>query len=267
MDYINEEGEFTDDFRTELPNILGDDYYTDPETKLKPTKYLDNVKDLPTLLKRAVNGDRMISKHGDELKKATEGMVRIPGEGATPEEIVAYRQAQGVPDSPDGYELTIPEDDKEGYEVIAREVKAAAHEAGIPPSKLNAVWGKVVNAIGAQTQALEAKGQAILAADVQALKDAKKEKYDAFITDTNKVAGHFDVKGNPALGTVDNLVGSNFMKLMENMGIKDTPIVREFLGAIGPLVFEGKTMIGAGASAPANKGGFSYEYDEHGKPI
>ena len=267
MDYINEEGEFTENFRESLPDMLGDDYYNDPETKLKPTKYFENAKDLPTLLKRAVNGDRKISAHGEELKKATEGMIRIPGEGATPEEIVAYRQAQGVPDSPDGYDLAIPEDDKEGYEVIAREVKAAAHEAGIPPSKLNAVWSKVVTAIGTQTQAIESRGQELLAADVQALKDAKKEKYDAFITDTNKVAVHFDVKGDPTLGTVDNLTGSNFMKLMDKMGIKDTPVVREFLGAIAPLVLEGKTFIGAGAGTPNTKAGFSYEYDEHGKPI
>lgn len=267
MEFINEDGEFTEDFRTALPEKLGDSYFNDPETKLKPTKELDNVKNVFDMAKMVVTGSRKISSHGEELKKATEGMIKIPGEGATPEEIVAYRQAQGIPDSPDKYELAIPEEGKEGYEVIAKEVKAAAHEAGIPPSKLNAVWSKVVTALVAQTSELEKKGQELLAADVQALKDAKKEKYDAFITDTNKVAAHFDVKGDPTLGTTDNLVGSNFMKMMENMGIKDTPVVRYFLGSIAPLVLEGKTSLGASGEPVVAGGVFAYEYDEAGRPI
>lgn len=265
-EYVGDDGSFTDDFKTDLPGMLGDDYYNDPE-KQQPTKYFENVKDIAALAKRALNADRTISRHGEALKKATEGMIRIPGEGATPEEIVAYRQAQGVPESPDGYELTIPDGDKDGFEAIAKEVRTAAHEAGIPPSKLSAVWGKVVTALGAQTQALEQKGQEMLTADIQALKDAKKEKYDSFIQDTNKVAAHFDVKGDPTLGTTDNLMGSNFMKLMETMGIKDTPVVREFLGAIAPLVLEGGTTIGGSSPQSEPTGVFNYEYDAFGRPI
>lgn len=266
VEYLDEQGGLTNDFTTALPTLLGDDYYNDPDKK-QPTKYFENVKDLPTLLKRAVNADRTISRHGETLKKATEGMIKIPGEGATAEEVSAYRKAQGIPDGPEGYQLTIPDADKEGFVAIAKEVSAAAHEVGIPPSKLSAVWGKVVNALVAQNQALEKKGMDLLTADVQALKDAKKEKYDAFITDTNRVAAHFDVKGDAAMGTKDNPVGGNFMKLMESMGIKDTPVVREFLGAIAPLVLEGSSVIGRGALSEPSPGGFTYEYDANGKPI
>jgi hypothetical protein len=262
-DYIGEDGSFTDNLRADLPTLLGDDYYNDPETKQQPTKELDNVKDLSTLLRKTVNASRKISAHGEAIKKATEGMIKIPGEGATPEEVVAYRKAQGVPETPDGYALTIPENDKEGFEAIAKEVKAAAHEAGIAPSKLAGVWEKVTTALMAQTQALEKKGMEILNADIQALKDAKKEKYDAFIQDTNKVASHFDVKADGQ----DNPIGSNFMKLMETMGIKDTPVVREFLGAIAPLVLEKGSHLGGPAPQGNKEGGFSYQYDEHGKPI
>jgi len=262
-EFIAEDGTFTDDFRTALPEKLGDAYYNDPE-KTQPTKEFDNIKNVFDMAKMVVTGSRKISAHGEALKKATEGMIRIPGEGATPEDIMAYRKAQGVPDKPEGYELTIPEG--EGFDVIANEVKAAAHEAGIAPSKLSKVWEKVTTALVVQNQALEKKGMELLNADVQALKDAKKEKYDAFIQDTNKVAEHFDVKGDSALGTKDNLVGSNFMKLMESMRIKDTPVVREFLGSIAPLVLEGATHIGGGALPIEPTGPFSYEYDEQGRP-
>ena len=263
-EYIREDGSFTDDFRTALPELLGGDYFNDKE-KQQPTKELDNVKDLSTLLRKTVNASRKISAHGEAIKKATEGMVKIPGEGATPEEIAAYRKAHGVPETPDGYALTIPENDKEGFEAIAKEVKAAAHETGIAPSKLASVWDKVVPAIVAQAEIPVKKDMELLAADIQALKDAKKEKYDAFIADTNKVAAHFDVKGES--GAQDNPIGSNFMKLMDTMGIKDTPVVREFLGAIAPLVLEKGSHLGGPAGAPKEDGGFTYQYDANGKPI
>lgn len=266
MDYIDEGGQLTDEFRKALPEMLGDTYYNDPETKQKPTKELDKVKTLADMAKMVVEGSRKISAHGKELKEATKGMVKIPGEGATVEEVAAYRKAVGVPEAADGYELPVPEG--EGFEEVAKATREAAHEAGIPASKLSKVWEKVVTTLVAQNQALEQKGMELLTADVQALKDAKKEKYDAFIADTNKVAAHFDIKGDPAIGTQDNPVGTNFMKLMETMAVKDTPVVREFLGAIAPLVLEGKTTVGAGSSMESEPpGGFTYKYDEHGKPI
>ncbi len=266
-EFIEENGDLTEDFRAALPERLGDAYYNDPETKKEPTKELDNIRNVFDMAKMVVTGSRKISQHGEVLKKATEGMIKIPGEGATDDEIAAYRKAMGVPDTVDGYQLTIPENDKEGYETIAREVRAAAHEAGIAPSKLSKVWDKVVGAIAAQTAALEKKGMDLLTADIQALKDAKKEKYDSFIQDTDKVAAHFDVKGDAAIGTQDNPIGSDFMKLMDSLGVKDTPVVREFLGSIAPLVLEGSSHIGANPPGSRDEGGFSYEYDEKGKPV
>ena len=256
-----------DEFKEQLPEALGDDYFNDGTERQQPTKYFDNVDSFTTLAKRAVNADRTISSHGEALKNATKGYIKIPGEGASVEEMAAYRKAQGVPETPKGYELAIPEVDKEAYTEIAKEVAAAAHEAGIPPSKLSALWGRVTTALVAQNQAIEKQGQDLLAADVQALKDAKKENYDAFIGDTNNVAANFDIKADLEAGIKENPVGANFMSLMDTMGIKDTPVVREFLGAIAPLVLEGKTSIGGPAPGAKSDGGFSYEYNEHGKPV
>ena len=261
-EYIGEDGTFTDDFRAELPDRLGDAYYNDPETKLQPTKELDNVKNIFDMAKMVVTGSRKISQHGETLKKATEGMIKIPGEGATPEEIVAYRQAQGVPETPDGYELVndqLEPEDKPFAEIVQN----SCHKNGIPKSKAQAVFNDVKETLNQMKEADVKKGMDLLNADVQALKDAKKEKYDAFIADTNKVAAHFDIKGES--GAQDNPIGSNFMKLMDTMGIKDTPVVREFLGAIAPLVLEGGTHLGAGASPESAKWFTDYEYDETGK--
>ena len=265
MDFIDEEGNFTESFRESLPERLGDAYYNDPETKQKPTKEFDNIGNVFDMAKMVVAGSRKISAHGEQLKNATEGYVKIPGEGATPEEIVAYRQAQGVPETSDGYELNVPKEG--GYDKVADMVKAAAHEVGIPPSKLAPVWDKVLGVLTEQTNALEKQGNDLLAADVQTLKDTKKEGYDAFIADTDKVAAHFDVKADTQAGIQENLVGSEFMKLMDSMGIKNVPVVREFLGRIAPLVLEGKAHVGGAAVSGEGEGGFSYNYDENGKPI
>jgi len=263
-EYIGEDGTFTDDFRAELPDRLGDAYYNDPDTKLQPTKELDNVKNVFDMAKMVVTGSRKISQHGETLKKATEGMIKIPGEGATPEEIVAYRQAQGVPETPDGYELVndqLEPEDKPFAEIVQN----SCHKNGIPKSKAQAVFNDVKETLNQMKEADVKKGMDLLNADVQALKDAKKEKYDSFIADTNKVAAHFDVKGES--GAQDNPIGSNFMKLMDTMGIKDTPVVREFLGAIAPLVLEKGSHLGGPAGAPKEDGGFTYQYDANGKPI
>ena len=262
---IDENGVFTDDFRSALPEKLGDVYFNDRE-KTQPTKELDNVNNIFDMAKMVVTGSRKISAHGEELKKATEGMVKIPGEGSSVEEIAAYRKATGVPDTPDGYELKLPEG--VGYDVIAKEVKSAAHEAGIPPSKLSSIWEKVTTALVSQNAALEQKGIELLEADKQALKDMKKDKYDSFIADTDKVAAHFNIPEDTTKGIKADSVGDEFMKLMDNLGVKDTPVVRVFLGQIAPLVLEGKTAGGGkGAGPEGQKGIFTYEYDEQGKPI
>jgi hypothetical protein len=271
MDYIDEEGNFTDDFRNELPDRLGDVYYNDPDTKQTPTKELDNVKNIFDLAKMVITGSRKISAHGTELKRATEGMIKIPGEGATEEDIKAYRKAIGVPEKQEDYELAIPETNDESENAVnkklADKISAAAFKANIPKSKLQSVFNEVMSEINSINEAEIQKGMKLLAADVQALKDAKKEKYDAFIADTNRVAAELDVKGDLDAGRADNPIGTNFMKLMDNMGIKDTPVIREFLGAIAPLVLEGKTIIGGPTPTLAGEGGFDYQYDEHGKPI
>ena len=39
----------------------------------------------------------------------TEGMIRVPGDDAKPEDVAAFRKALGVPDDPTGYGLVKPE--------------------------------------------------------------------------------------------------------------------------------------------------------------
>lgn len=229
---FDENGTITEEGRAKMPEILGDDWYNDPQTKQQPTKALDNIKDVSGLLKAVVNGTRKISSHSEEIKKATEGLVKIPGENATKEEIAAYRKATGMPDKPEDYKFNIPktdnELDKKSFELVAEAIKPAAFEEGVPPSKLNKIFEKVVNVLAQQNEEITRKGRELLEADIKSLKDKYKDKYDSFVKSGDDGLSKFDYKDNP--------IGTNFKNLMENYGILDAPAVREFLHETSKLV-------------------------------
>jgi hypothetical protein len=90
-------------------------------------------KDLPSMLK---------SMHDTKaaLSQRTEGMVRIPGKDATPDEISAYHRAIGVPESPDKYQIQPPTQLPEGVEFrpeALTQFAEFAHKAGIPNEVAN----------------------------------------------------------------------------------------------------------------------------------
>lgn len=234
---------------------LGDDYYNDPETKQQPTKMFENVKDQATLVKNYASAQRTISKGEVDFAERTKGMVTIPGEDASEDDIKAYRKATGVPDSMDGYAMDIPDgDDKESFSGVAAAVKEAALEAGAPAGVVSTIWGKVVETLQGQFKAIEDKGLALMASEVAGMKELHKEKYDSFIQGTDEALAKF--KG-----------GADVKTLLDTYGIGNSPAIRNLLAEIVPLVNEGKTVFGESTSTKEPSGFPTYEYDENGKPI
>lgn len=68
----------------------------------EPTLSKFDGKEVNDLAKAYANLEKLASRK-------TEGMVRIPTETSTPEEIAAYRTAVGAPEDPAGYTATFPE--------------------------------------------------------------------------------------------------------------------------------------------------------------
>lgn len=245
-----------DEFKESLPNILGDDYYSDPE-KTKPTKAFDDVHDFDTLAKNYVNTKRLVGKKDAEFAEKLKGMVKVPGENATEEEIKAYRTARGVPDKADNYELPVPATasdlDKKGFAAVAAAIKPIAHEVGISPSNLAKVWSKTIEVLTAQNAEIDQKGRELLDADIKAMQEKHKEKYDSFIKAGNDGLAKFNVENNP--------VGENFRKLLDSFGILNSPAVREFLFAVSELVLPGSSHLApgiAGGEGPKTATGFDY---------
>jgi hypothetical protein len=234
---------------------LGDDYFNDPETKQQPTKMFENVNDQATLVKNYASAQRQISKGEVDFAERTKGMVNIPGEDASEDDIKAYRKLTGVPESVDGYAMDIPDgDDKDSFTGVAAAVKTAALDAGISADKVSKVWGAVVETMQAQFKGVEDKGLALMASEVDGMKELHKENYDSFIAGTDEALSKF--KG-----------GAEVKTLLDTYGIGNSPAIRNFLAELAPLVNEGKTVFGESTSEKVEGGFPSYEYDENGKPV
>ncbi len=87
------------------------------------------LKNLPDLVKRTVNAEKMVGKN----------KVAIPTEKSTPAEWDAYYAAGGRPKTPGGYKIEVPEDMKALYpEERLAEIKKFAHEQGFSAKQVDA---------------------------------------------------------------------------------------------------------------------------------
>jgi len=71
-----------------------------PEDLTESKSFFDQFKDRDAFFKSAKETKAALSRK-------LEGYIKAPGEGASDEDMTAYRSALGIPDSPDGYEVQI----------------------------------------------------------------------------------------------------------------------------------------------------------------
>ena len=88
----------------------------------------------PHLAKAFVETKRMVGAK-------TDGMVRVPDDKSSPEEVAAFNKARGVPDSPEGYTIKRPELALTlGWDENAEKgFVGAAHKAGFTPMQAQTV--------------------------------------------------------------------------------------------------------------------------------
>ncbi|WP_408590086.1 hypothetical protein [Novosphingobium sp.] len=97
------------------------------------------IKDLNGLAKIARDNQKALRESG---------RVKIPGEGASAEEVAAYHKAIGVPDNPQGYEIKAPvgEDDKPVplNQALADRIAAAGHKLGAPKGVVEGLANEIM---------------------------------------------------------------------------------------------------------------------------
>lgn len=162
---------------------------------------------------------------------ATKSLVR-PDDKATPEEIKAYRDANGVPESVDGYKIELPDgvvlgdQDKPAADAFLK----VAHENHIPPKVANAI---IAQQLQLQQEAYEAQAQADETARVEGTQELKQAWGQESAANVNLVNTMLD---EALPGVKDNLLGA---RLADGTLLANSPDVLKFLAstarALNPL--------------------------------
>jgi hypothetical protein len=158
-----------------------------------------------------------IAKSHIDLKTqmATAGdAIKIPGEGASEEELAAFREKMGVPKTPDEYQLKDPML-YEGMEVnqdFVKWFKDTAHKIGLNSHQVNDLY----DGYNAMTRATYEAGikqtEAKKAATEQSLRGEWKENYDSNLEKTKSVIRALGIgEGLKAEGLADTLLNSPTM--------------------------------------------------------
>lgn len=132
-------------FYAEVPAELAEGEKTSLRDWLKSS----GVKDIAGLAKIA---------RDNQLALRASGQVKVPGEGAKPEEIAAFHRAIGVPDKPEDYAVPVPKDG-DGNPLVGADGKPiqmnepllgrlaqVAHKFGVPKAAYEALVADFVSA-------------------------------------------------------------------------------------------------------------------------
>lgn len=134
----------------------------------------NGVKDLDGLTKIARDNQRALRESG---------RVKIPGEGASAEEVAAYRKAIGVPDDVKGYVIAAPKDadgnDLELDTGLIDRLTESALKRGAPKEMFEGLAGDLIQAQLDQAAEIDAQHQADAAALVKSWGANSNEKLAA----------------------------------------------------------------------------------------
>jgi hypothetical protein len=219
---VGPDGKFAENWRTQLPEDI------------REHKELVNVKDIQTLAKNHVNVQALIAKKA-------EGMVKVPGENASEEEIAAYRKATGVPDSPEAYAYTVPADfpkdipfDQKRFD----DFRAVAFKAGMNQVTFEAAVNHEITRQIAEYNALNTAAENLAKQTTEQLKKEHGTGYDAWLA-----------KAKLAYSKIPEMV-----EIAKLTGMGDHPVFLKLAGWIGEHINEGSFEKGSGPSG--DKGNF-----------
>lgn len=168
----------------------------------------------------------------DLKKKVSDGSrVKIPGEGASEEDIGQFRKALGVPETVDGYQIQPPENyewvdaDQEMFDAVA----PIAHKYNISNEALQGFIHEYIDTMtGYQHEQLQGIGSQYEASTAELKKDWGKE-YDAHVNLANRFAG---------------MMGEDFIELLQTTQVpgvgllSNHPTVVRALAKMGRKVSE-----------------------------
>lgn len=208
---------------TSWKDTLPDDIKADPSLK--------SIEDVSNLAKSYVHAQRMIGKD----------KIVVPSQFATDDEWRGVYQKLGLPDSPDKYELKLPEDIKEEEKVQYNQLKEFAIKNHILPKQLQATMDYFNNIHAEQSKMAEARQSQEFEAQVGSLKKEWGENYDANL--------------QRARVAVEQIGGKEFKEYLHNSGLGNDINLVKFMAKVSNLLkedaFKGEAAT-SGNKAPAD---------------
>ncbi len=178
--FTDENGILTEDFKTQLPTILGEEY--------KDFKGFDDIKDIQTLAKNYANTK---SAYGKKL----ENVIQKPAKDAKPEEVAAYRQSLlselgGVKSVDDLKDINWRAGIKDGVAIddnLVKGISEFAAKKGYPKSMIKELVEEFYNPV--MMSAYEQQQAAIKAEEEKAKAESDRIRAERVKTITDTYAG------------------------------------------------------------------------------
>ena len=197
------------------------DFITDPEAR----KQADRFEDLDSFFK--ANAD---------LRKDLSTRIKVPGEGASEEDIAKFRKAIGVPDKPEDYKISLPEGvemdevEQEFFEAL----KPAAQEANVPAGAFEQFAAKFKEFEQQVLAAAEAENQKFVEEAEAELRKAWGKDYEANRNIGNRAMNDMAEK----LGRPELIEFIRHTKLSDGRFIGDHPEMARLFAHLGRRMSE-----------------------------
>lgn len=191
-----------------------------------------------------------------DLKKGTEGMVRIPDENATAEVKAAFSKALGRPDTAESYTFTKPENLPDGMGYSSEQetlFKTVFHELDLSDSQASKLWAKY-HEVAVQGYELDTKTKADTAGvEQKAFDDAVNSLKDTWKGDAFKVnteRAHRIFKGTFE-NEADNEAAKTFLEetKVNGLALGDHPIFLRIFERFATKMGDDSINAGPGSGA------------------
>jgi hypothetical protein len=213
--YINTDGTFKDGWT---------DHHIPAEIHNRNKMLWSGMKSVNDLVNQIHNQDLTISRQGKGIFP--------PGENATQAEINAFHKALGVPDTPDGYTLTIPDEVKKYYQDQEQltEARAELRKLGLTQKQFAGVMALDAARLQKAEQAMKADPMAFYEEALELAMPLMKAEAEKTLR--TKWGPAFDARLQlaNALITENTPEGDERNQLLERIG--NDPLVADFLATV-----------------------------------
>ncbi len=163
-----------------------------------------------------------LKAYGELEKKLgdPDSLLRIPGDNASAEELAAFHKRLGVPDTPDGYQFTKPDDVEDYDDNIAAWLRATGHRLSLPAKALSGLHDAYFEEIikPSLAQQGEARAAAKRQLEMEILENWPEAKQDAYLDGAKRGARFLGLSPEKLDGLLDHVSDFALVEAMRKLG-------------------------------------------------